>query len=94
MEAKIWSIEYWITETHPEILDTTFEEIIKLSGFTILKKLDHVWQPQGYTSIFLLAESHLAIHTFPEESKTYIQLSSCNLEMFNKFVEIMKYTQF
>jgi S-adenosylmethionine decarboxylase len=32
-----------------------------------------------------LAESHLAIHTFPEEGKTYIELSSCNERMQKAF---------
>ena len=31
-------------------------------------------------------ESHFAIHTFPEENKTYIELSSCNEEKQIYFV--------
>ena len=42
-------------------------------------------EPEGYTALWLLGESHFAIHTFPEEQKTYIELSSCNLEYYEFF---------
>lgn len=32
----------------------------------------------GYTALWLLAESHLAVHTFPESKATYLELSGCN----------------
>ena len=49
--------------------------------------MEHSFQPQGYTAIWLLAESHFAIHTFPEENKTYIELSSCNRTMYHAFLK-------
>ncbi|MEN9444098.1 MAG: Croceibacter phage, partial [Bacteroidota bacterium] len=56
----------------------TMSDILKLSGFTILNFVSHNFSPQGFTGIWLLAESHLAIHTFPESGASYIELSSCN----------------
>ena len=55
------------------------------SGFKILQSIEHHFDPYGYTALFLLAESHLAIHTFPEENKSYIELSSCNENYFTVF---------
>ena len=62
------------------------EGLIIGSGFTVLKFIDHAFDPQGYTALWLLAESHCALHTFPEEQKAYLEISSCNSEMYVNFV--------
>ena len=62
------------------------EGLIIGSGFTALKFVDHAFEPQGYTALWLLAESHCALHTFPEEQKAYLEISSCNSEMYVNFV--------
>ena len=78
----------WIQETDPDILQATYKSRLLESGFRILGELDYHFQPYGYTKIYLLAESHFAIHTFPEENKTYIELSSCNVDKYNKFLQL------
>ena len=60
------------------------------SGFGILNFMEHAFQPIGWTGIWLLAESHLAIHTFPEENTAYIELSSCNKEMYDNFLTLIQ----
>jgi len=62
------------------------EGLIIGSGFTVLKFVDHAFEPQGYTALWLLAESHCALHTFPEEQKAYLEISSCNSEMYVNFI--------
>lgn len=92
MEAIIDNYSDWIEEINPTVLVKNFKEILTRSGFGLLNFMEHNFEPQGYTAIWLLAESHFAIHTFPEENKTYIELSSCNREMYNQFlVEIAEY---
>ena len=39
-------------------------ELCQLHQYEILGVVDHVFQPEGYSMIFLLSESHLSIHTF------------------------------
>lgn len=85
MKAKIWNKKGWIIEINPAKLKEQYTIKILDSGFTILSFHEHFFIPQGWTGIWLLAESHLAIHTFPEENKTYIELSSCNKEYFKMF---------
>ena len=41
------------------------------SGFKILNKIEQYVEPMGYTGLFLLAESNLAIHSFPEDPSPY-----------------------
>lgn len=87
MQAKIWNNRYWINETDQKKLYKHYKDILLQAGFTIIEETEHFFQPFGYTALFLIAESHFAIHTFPEHSKTYIELSSCNEK---KQIEFMK----
>lgn len=87
MEAKIDEYSEWIPETEPEQLKIVFNEMLTAAGFGILNFMEHRFQPQGWTGLWLLSESHFAVHTFPEESITYIQLSSCNRDMYQRFLQ-------
>ncbi|MBL4746918.1 MAG: S-adenosylmethionine decarboxylase [Flavobacteriaceae bacterium] len=81
VKAAIYNFQQWISMTEPMELKTAFNNILALSGYKVLNFTEHLFQNGGYTCIWLLAESHLAIHTFIAENKTYIELSSCNKEM-------------
>ena len=48
--------------------------------FTILEKASHKFSPKGFTLMFLLAESHVSIHTYPEHNSLYFGLYSCRGE--------------
>lgn len=89
MKAQILNRNWWIDETREKALDNTLEPALKLSGFNVLGALEHEFSPYGYTKLWLLGESHLALHTFPEEGKAYVELSSCNKQYFDKFCELM-----
>ena len=86
MKAMIWNNKYWVKETDPDKLKKWYEKLLLKSGFKILKVVEYHFKPQGYTALFLLAESHLAIHTFPEENKSYIEISSCIEDKYRRFI--------
>lgn len=88
MEARIENFSSWIKYSSDEGHKQELEKLLKESGFTILNYIDHAFNPQGFTSLWLLAESHCALHTFPEEGKAYVELSSCNIPMYVKFVQL------
>jgi S-adenosylmethionine/arginine decarboxylase-like enzyme len=90
MQAKIWNYSEWIQETNPNKVKELFAGLLRECGFNILDVLEHNFEPQGYTVLWLLGESHFAAHTFPECGKTYIELSSCSLEYYKKFISITK----
>jgi|TARA_R100001463_G_scaffold3730_5_gene14850 S-adenosylmethionine/arginine decarboxylase-like enzyme len=87
MKAQIYNFAVWIKETNPKKLKENFNNLLLDSGFEILDIVDKHFEPYGYTVLFLLSESHLAIHTFPEHKETYIELSSCVKPPFNLFVK-------
>jgi S-adenosylmethionine/arginine decarboxylase-like enzyme len=90
MQAKIWNHSAWIAETAPAKIKAQFNAILKECGFKVLELAEHHFNPQGYTALWLLAESHFAVHTFPEYGKAYIELSSCSIEYYAKFIELTK----
>jgi len=47
------------------------------SGATVLKTVSHKFDPQGITAICLLSESHISIHSWPEEGKAALDVYTC-----------------
>jgi S-adenosylmethionine decarboxylase proenzyme len=64
-------------------LETACEQIVAASGLMVMGRVFHQFQPAGATGLFLLAESHLAIHTWPERTSVAIDLYVCNVEENN-----------
>ena len=94
MQAIIYNYKVWINKVEPEILVPAMNDILKMADYHVLNFMDHNFTPQGHTSLWLLAESHLALHTFPEEQKAYIELSSCSESKNKIFVaELQKWIQ-
>lgn len=89
MKAEIYSFQTWINETNPLVLKKTFYNILLQCEFNIFDFQEHYFNPDGYTAIWLLGESHFAIHTFPEYKKTYLELSSCSKYKYDRYKEIV-----
>jgi len=67
--------------------------------FTVLNVVSHDFSPQGFTLIFLLSESHLAVHTYPEYNSLYFSFYSCRGEndvtpLFDKLINRLKPKEF
>ena len=45
--------------------------------YTVLEKVSHAFLPQGITVLYLLSESHLSIHTFPEKNYMAFDIYTC-----------------
>lgn len=86
MQAKMNNFKAWIDECRPDFLNGTYKKLLQESGFNIVSMQFHFFEPFGFTALYLLGESHFAIHTFPEENKTYIELTSCVEMPFKRFV--------
>jgi len=90
MKAEIFNFYDWIEETDSNSLINKFNSFLKMSGFLIVGFISYYYTPVGFSGVWLIGESHFAVHTWPEERKTYIELSSCNKEMFDKFKNLIK----
>ena len=47
------------------------------AGMTVLASPSHQFEPTGATVVLLVAQSHLAIHTWPEEGLACVDLMTC-----------------
>lgn len=75
------SVEYF--KCNPEILnDVTaikraMRDAAKLAGATIVQEAFHLFNPHGVSGVVVIAESHLAIHTWPEYGYAAVDLFTC-----------------
>jgi S-adenosylmethionine decarboxylase len=60
-----------------ERLKIILDIICKKYDFHILQKIEHVFEPQGCTIIYMLSESHISIHTFPEKKYMALDIYTC-----------------
>jgi S-adenosylmethionine decarboxylase len=58
-------------------LKLIMEKTIKKSNVSIISKKFHKFKPQGLTGFYLLSESHLSFHTWPELGSISIDLYTC-----------------
>ena len=69
-------------------------QVCILNDFTILGELSHIFTPEGCSFIFLLSESHLSIHTYPERNHISFDLYTCrdyqNNDCYNNIITILK----
>jgi S-adenosylmethionine decarboxylase proenzyme len=48
-----------------------------LSGATVVQEAFHLFNPHGVSGVVVIAESHLAIHTWPEYGYAAVDLFTC-----------------
>ena len=58
-------------------LKTIMDTICKKYNFNVLQKIEHKFEPQGISIVYLLSESHMTIHTFPEKKYIAFDLYTC-----------------
>ena len=61
-----------------EYVKDTLIEAAKIGELEMLKVDTHKFEPHGVTGYALLAESHISIHTWPEDNVARCDLFSCN----------------
>lgn len=62
-------------------LEDAMNKAAEVSKATIIKSVFHQFSPQGVTGVVVVAESHLAIHTWPEHGYAAVDFFTCNSEM-------------
>jgi S-adenosylmethionine decarboxylase len=72
-------------------INNFIQEIIKNNDATLLSKTVHHFDDNGaFTSLYLLAESHLSIHTWPENNFMAIDVFTCGKTNTQNIVNELK----
>ena len=56
------------------------DRVVTEAGFNVIDSKFHQFNPHGVTAIYLLAESHVSIHTWPEARYAAIDIFTCGDE--------------
>ena len=64
-------------EYSPEFFEKLVYKIAKLAKVTVLEISKYKFEPQGFTLVALLAESHISFHTFPEKGIISFDFFTC-----------------
>ena len=55
-------------------------QAIAASGMRVVSKLHEQFEPQGVTAVWILAESHFTLHTYPEHNYISVDCYTCGNE--------------
>jgi len=58
-------------------IDNALNKAAKRSGATIVTSTFHKFSPVGISGVVVIAESHVAIHTWPEYSYAAVDIFTC-----------------
>ena len=64
-------------EYEPKFFEKLVYKIAKKAKVTVLEISKYKFEPQGFTLVALLAESHISFHTFPEKSMISFDFFTC-----------------
>lgn len=76
------------------LLESSMVESAITEGATVLSVQHHRFSPNGVTILVLLAESHVSIHTYPDEGKAFFDVFTCgdrisSEKIFRKFIRCL-----
>ena len=74
-----------------EYVRETLVEAAKIGKLEVLKVATHKFEPHGVTGYALLANSHISIHTWPEDDVVRCDLFSCNTD--TDYKSVIQYMQ-
>jgi len=58
-------------------IEAVVDDLCHKYDFTVLGKLTHLFTPQGCSLVYLLSESHISVHTFPEKNYLAMDIYTC-----------------
>ena len=78
---------YDLYDCDPALLDrldrlrALLHEAVRSVDMVALEACAHQYQPQGVSVVLLVAESHMAIHTWPESGYAAVDFFSCRTDV-------------
>lgn len=61
----------------PRLVMETLEQACQVARATVVERSGHHFSPYGVTAVVVIAESHLAVHTWPEYGYAAVDLFTC-----------------
>ena len=61
----------------PAAIEQAMNEAAEVSGATIVQSVFHMFSPYGVSGVVVVAESHLAVHTWPEYGFAAVDFFTC-----------------
>jgi len=77
-------------EYEPKFFEKLVYKIAKKAKVTVLEISKYKFEPQGFTLVALLAESHISFHTFPEKEIISFDFFTCGTVNPNVALDILK----
>lgn len=65
----------------PEVLRQLLEQTAVLLECTVVESVFHAFSPYGLSGVVVVAESHLAVHTWPEQQAACVDFFTCSNQM-------------
>lgn len=69
-------------------IEAKAEELIEKLNLNVVERIAHEFPVQGITVVYLLSQSHMAIHTWPELNLVHLDLATCDLNAKREEEEI------
>ena len=76
-----WLVDFYQCSelpTEASVLEAILITAAELAGATVVQSCFHQFSPHGLSGVVVIAESHLAAHTWPEHQAMCIDLFSCS----------------
>lgn len=67
--------------TGPEFIERVMLDAAESCGATIVNSVFHHFNPYGVSGVVIIAESHLAIHTWPEYGYAAVDVFTCGTQV-------------
>ncbi|HGJ64455.1 TPA: hypothetical protein ENS27_03585 [bacterium] len=61
-----------------EFVENLAEGFVSDLDLKVVKKMSHIFSPTGITLGYILSQSHLVIHTYPEDGVIHVDLAMCS----------------
>ncbi len=65
----------WLDD--PDCVQKALLVAVEAGRFALFQTVVHRFEPQGVTAVAVVGESHIALHSWPEEQRLFVDVVSC-----------------
>lgn len=78
--VELFGCDKEILDSH-ELIKEHMVQAAKSAGATVVESVFHRFNPYGVSGVVVIAESHLAVHTWPEYGYAAVDVFTCGEEV-------------